>query len=44
MDVSINVESLPVYNIFQMLGNDAGSRATVEVDPLNHQVEVVYHA
>jgi defect-in-organelle-trafficking protein DotD len=44
MNVSINVNSLPVYDIFQMLGNDAGSRATVEVDPLNHQVEVVYHA
>lgn len=44
MDVSISVNSLPVYDIFQMLGNDAGSRATVEVDPLNHQVELVYRA
>jgi len=44
MDVSIEVNALPVYDILQMLGNDAGNRATVEVDPLNHQVEVVYHA
>jgi defect-in-organelle-trafficking protein DotD len=44
MNVSINVDSVPVYDIFQMLGNDAGSRATVSVDPLNHQVEVMYHA
>jgi hypothetical protein len=44
MNVSINVDSVPVYDIFQMLGNDAGSRATVSVDPLNHQVQVTYHA
>jgi hypothetical protein len=44
MNVSIDVESLSVYDIFQILGNDAGNRATVEVDPLNHQVELVYHA
>jgi hypothetical protein len=44
MNVSIDVDSVSVYHIFQMLGNDAGSRATVSVDPLNHQVEVTYHA
>lgn len=44
MDVSIDVNSMSVYDIFQMLGNDAGSRATVAVDPLNHQVELTYHA
>lgn len=44
MDVSIDVNSMSVFDIFQMLGNDAGSRATVTVDPLNHQVELAYHA
>ena len=44
MDVSIDVGSDTVYDILQLLGNDAGSRATVAVDPLNHQVEVTYHA
>lgn len=44
MDVSIDVNSTSVYDIFQMLGNDAGSRATVDVDPLNHLVKVIYHA
>jgi defect-in-organelle-trafficking protein DotD len=44
MDVSIDVNSVSVYDIFQMLGNDAGSRATVSVDPLNHNVQVTYHA
>ena len=44
MNVSIDVNSVSVYDIFQMLGHDAGSRATVAVDPLNHEVAVVYHA
>jgi defect in organelle trafficking protein DotD len=44
MDVSIDVNSMSVFDIFQMLGNDAGSRATVAVDPLNHQVQLTYHA
>ena len=43
LNVSINVKSETVYDILQMLGNDAGSRATVAVDPLNHQVQVTYH-
>ena len=44
MNVSIDVTSDTVYDILQKLGNDAGSRATVAVNPLNHQVEVTYHA
>jgi defect-in-organelle-trafficking protein DotD len=44
MNVSINVASVSVYDILQMLGNDAGNRATVSIDPLNHQVQVTYHA
>jgi len=43
VNVSINANST-VYEILQTLGNDAGSRATVSVDPLNHQVQVIYHA
>ncbi len=44
MNVSIDVDSDTVYDIFQKLGNDAGTRATVAVDPVNHQVELTYHA
>jgi defect-in-organelle-trafficking protein DotD len=44
MNVSIAVDSDTVYDIFQKLGNDAGNRATVAVDPVNHQVELTYHA
>lgn len=44
LNVAIDVNSVSVYDILKMLGNDAGSRATVAVDPLNHQVEVQYHA
>ena len=44
MNVSIDVDSDTVYDIFQKLGNDAGNRATVAVDPVNHQVELTYHA
>jgi len=43
VNVSIDADST-VYEILQTLGNDAGSRATVSVDPLNHQVQVIYHA
>ena len=29
--------------VFQALGEEAGTRATVQVDPLHHQVQVIHH-
>jgi defect-in-organelle-trafficking protein DotD len=42
--VAIEIGSVPVYKVFQMLGEQAGTAATVQVDPLHHQVEVIHHA
>ena len=42
--VSINVSSAPAYQVFRTLGEQAGTKATVQVDILHHQVEVIYHA
>lgn len=43
--VRISVDPAPrrVYDILQMLGDEAGSTATVHVDPQHQRVEVVYH-
>ena len=43
VNVSITMSSVPAYQVFQALGEEAGSKATVEVDPLHHQVEVIHH-
>lgn len=40
--VAINVDG-QVIGAFQALGDQAGTRATVEVDPFHHQVEVIHH-
>ena len=40
--VAINVNG-QVIGAFRALGNQAGTRATVEVDPLHRQVEVIHH-
>ncbi len=42
--VTVQVGSVPVFRVFQALGNQAGTRATVEVDPFHHQVQVIHHA
>jgi len=44
LDVSVNVENAPAFRAFQALGEEAGTRATVEVDPLHHAVQVIHHA
>ena len=44
LPVSINVASVPIYQVFRTLGEQAGTKATVQVDALHHQVEVIYHA
>ena len=41
--VSVEVAGVPAYQVFQTLGEEAGTRATVEVDPLHHQIQVIHH-
>ena len=41
--VTVEVSSVPAFRVFQTLGEQAGSQATVQVDPLHHQVEVIHH-
>jgi len=43
LDVAIRMASVPAYQVFQTLGAEAGTRATVQVDPLHHQVQVIHH-
>jgi defect-in-organelle-trafficking protein DotD len=43
LPVSVRMSSVPVYQVFHALGAEAGMRATVEVDPLHHQVLVIHH-
>ena len=43
VNVGISTGPRRVYDIFEALGAAAGSRATVEVDPQHHRVEVIYH-
>ena len=43
LEVSIRMSSVPAYQVFQSLGAEAGTRATVQVDPLHHQVQVIHH-
>jgi defect-in-organelle-trafficking protein DotD len=41
--VAIEIASVTAYQVFQALGEEAGTRATVEVDALHHQVQVIHH-
>jgi defect in organelle trafficking protein DotD len=41
--VAIEIGPVPVYQVFQMLGDQAGRLATVQVDPVHHQVQVIHH-
>jgi len=43
LPVALRIASVPVYQVFQALGAEAGTRATVAVDPLHHQVQVIHH-
>jgi defect-in-organelle-trafficking protein DotD len=42
VNVAITISSVPAYQVFQALGEEAGVKATVEVDPFHHQVEVIH--
>jgi defect in organelle trafficking protein DotD len=43
VNVVIELNSVSAYQVLQALGEEAGARATVEVDPLHHQVQVIHH-
>jgi defect-in-organelle-trafficking protein DotD len=43
LSVSIQIGSVPVYQVFQALGEEAGTAATVEIDPQHHQIQVIHH-
>jgi defect in organelle trafficking protein DotD len=44
IQVAVQVQNVPVFDAFKALGEEAGTRATVQVDPLHHQVQVIHHA
>ncbi len=41
--VAVQIQSVPVLQVFQALGEQAGANATVEVDPIHHSVQVIHH-
>jgi defect-in-organelle-trafficking protein DotD len=41
--VAVQIQSVPVLQVFQTLGEQAGANATVEVDPIHHSVQVIHH-
>lgn len=43
LTVSLEVTNVSAFQAFQALGEEAGTKATVEVDPLHHQVQVIHH-
>lgn len=43
INVAVTISSVPAYQVFQALGEEAGTKATVAVDPLHHQVQVIHH-
>jgi len=43
-NVSVRTSSVPVYQVFQALGEQAGVQATVQIDPQHHQVQVIHHS
>ena len=43
MNIAIQLNSVPAYQVFRALGEEAGALATVAVDPLHHQVQVIHY-
>jgi defect-in-organelle-trafficking protein DotD len=41
--VAVELTNVPAYEVFKALGEEAGTRAGVELDPLHHQVQVIHH-
>ena len=44
LNVAVQISSVPVYQAFLALGEEAGSQAMVQLDPQHHQVQVIHHA
>lgn len=42
--ISVSVRGVTALDAFRALGEQAGSTATVEVDPIHHSVKVTHHA
>ena len=43
LDVTVQLVNVPAYEVFRAFGEEAGTRAAVELDPLHHQVQVIHH-
>ena len=43
LEVAISIGAEQVFQIFHALGEEAGTHATVQLDPLHHQVQVIHH-
>lgn len=43
LPVAVNLPSTTIVGAFAALGDQAGTRATVQVDPLHHRIEVAHH-
>lgn len=43
LNMAINAGPRRVYAIFKQIGDDAGSQATLVVDPLHQTVQVIHH-
>jgi defect-in-organelle-trafficking protein DotD len=44
VQVSLQVQGQTAFQVFRAFGDQAGTLATVQVDPLHHQVEVIHRA
>ena len=44
LNVAVQISAAPAFEVFKALGDQAGTLATVEVDPLHHQIQVIHHA
>ena len=44
LQVAVATSAVPIINAFQALGEAAGARATVRIDPARRQVDVLYRA
>jgi defect-in-organelle-trafficking protein DotD len=43
INVVVEIAQVPAIQVLQVIGAETGMRATVQVDPLHHQVEVIHH-
>lgn len=43
LPISVNVGPEAMFDVFRALGEAVGASATVQLDPLHHQVQVIHH-